>query len=168
MNRGLYSTISVAALTLALLALLAGCGTAPVAEGQVGAASDPRPNQASGLDRDLLGQVDAALAAKKAAGADVAAQALRDLAVDLDRQGHFEEANGNLKTAAQLLSVLRGPSNPSANGSKLPAIPAVPAAQPASAAETQGATVLNTTFESSELIKNWEQVGPAILIGKPV
>jgi hypothetical protein len=92
---------------LALVGLLAGCGGAPVAQSRPESVAAPRPNQAAGLDPQLLRQVDAALAKQKAAGADVtAAQQLRDSAVDLDTQGHTQEASGNLKIAAQLLGVL--------------------------------------------------------------
>ena len=70
--RSIWFRICRLAPALALLALLAGCGNATVAEGQVGSVSQPRPNQASGLDKNLLGQVDQALAAKQAAAADLA------------------------------------------------------------------------------------------------
>jgi hypothetical protein len=167
-----YRKLGLAGALLALLALLASCGTAaPVAEGQVGSASDPRPNQASGLDQDLLKQVDAAIAAAKAKGADVSvAQALRDSAVDLDRQGHHEEANGNLKTAAQQVGVLRPAGNAAASSASpdnLPAIPAIPAVQPA-VADVAGATALNPKFDSPDALKSWQRVGKDTPIGAPL
>jgi hypothetical protein len=163
-----YRKLSLAALLLALLALLASCGAAPVAEGQVGTVSEPRPNQASGLDQDLLKQVDAAIAKQKAAGADVtAAQALRDSAVQLDQQGHAEEANGNLKTAAGMVGVLRSAGNAPAASGALPAVPAAPAAQPA-VADAQGGTALNPKFDSADALKSWERIGPSSTFGTPL
>ena len=174
MKSGVYRKLSLAALLVALLALLASCGTAPVAEGQVGTVSDPRPNQASGLDQDLLKQVDAAIAQQKAAGTDVsAAQALRDSAVQLDQQGRAEEANGNLKTAASLVGVLRPAGNAPASGNApaasdaLPAVPAAPAAQPA-VADAQGGTALNLKFENADALKSWERIGPSSTFGTPL
>jgi hypothetical protein len=146
---------------LGALALLAGCGAAPVAEGQVGSVAEQRPAQANGLDQDLLRQVDQALAQKKAAGEDVAsAQVLRDTAVKQDQAGRAEEANGNLKTAAMLLGVLESIGGPPPAKEPLPAAPQLPPA-PSSA----GATVINATFGSADTLKSWERVGPDIPTG---
>lgn len=168
MKSGVYRKLSLAALLLALLALLASCGSAPVAQSQVGTVSDPRPNQASGLDQDLLKQVDAAIAKQKAAGADItAAQALRDSAVQLAQQGHAEEANGNLKTAAGLVGVLRSAGLAHESQNALPAIPAVPAVKPA-IADAQGATALNLKFDSADALKAWQRIGPDTPLGTPL
>lgn len=157
-------TCLVAGIAMLLAALLASCGSAPVAEGQVGTVNDPRPNQAVGIDNDLLRQVDAELAKQKAAGADVeAAQNMRDSAVQLAQNGHAEEANGNLKSAAGMLGVLAGgkPQNP------LPAVPAIPAREPVPASETDGATVLNADLGSEAALQKWQRVGPQIPFGEP-
>jgi hypothetical protein len=149
-------------LALGALALLAGCGAAPVAEGQVGSVADQRPAQASGLDQDLLRQVDQALAQKKAAGEDVTgAQVFRDTAVQQGQAGRAEEANGNLKSAAMLLGVLKSVGGPPPAKEPLPKAPQLPPA-PSSA---QGATVINATFGSADALKSWERVGPDIPTG---
>ena len=147
-----------------LAALLASCGSAPVAEGQVGTVNDPRPNQASGIDAELLKQVDAELAKQKAAGANVeAAQTMRDAAVRVAQAGRAEEANGSLRSAAGLLGILAGgkPQN------ELPAVPAIPAREPVPASETAGATVLNADLGSEAALQKWQRVGPEIPFGVP-
>jgi hypothetical protein len=159
--------ISRLGLALGALGLLAGCGAAPVAEGQVGSVADQRPAQGSALDQDLLRQVDQALAQKKAAGEDVAsAQLLRDSAVQVAGAGRAEEGNGNLKIAAQLLGVLRPVGNPPPGGNQLPAIPSAPGLPPAPA--EAGATVLTPDFAKPDALKSWQRVGPSIPIGAPL
>lgn len=119
---------------LALIALLAACGTAPTAQSQSGTAGDPRPAETSQIDQELLKQVDAQIAAAKARGEDVAsAQAMRDSAVSLAQQGSYAEANGNLKLAAQLVGVLR-PVDGEPTAPPPPAIAAAP--KPAASGES--------------------------------
>lgn len=157
-------TCLVAGIAMLLAALLASCGSAPVAEGQVGTVNDPRPNQAVGIDNDLLKQVDAELAKQKAAGANVeAAQTMRDAAVRVAQAGRAEEANGSLRSAAGLLGILAGgkPQN------TLPAVPAIPAREPVPASEAAGATVLNADLGSEAALQKWQRVGPDIPGGVP-
>lgn len=161
-------TSLVAGIALLLAALLASCGSAPVAEGQVGTVSDPRPNQASGIDTNLLKQVDAELAKQKAAGANIAAaQTMRDSAVKLAQGGHAEEANGNLKSAAELLGLLRPASGAPAKPIQPAGVPAIPARPLVPASEAAGATVLNPSLASADDLKSWQRVGPTTPIGTP-
>jgi hypothetical protein len=151
---------------LALLGLLAGCGAAPAVQSQSGSVGDTRPNETTSLDQDLLRQVDEQLAAARARGGDVAsAQTLRDSAVNLAQQGHYAEANGNLKMAAQLVGVLR-PIGDAPTPAPAPAIAAAPA--PAATGDEQGKLVLNATFDSSTALDTWQRVGPRIPTGTPL
>lgn len=184
MNLSLNRRIGQAGLLLVLLAGLAGCGAAPIAQSQSGTTADERPaaspsttagqsaatsssaTAAAGLDQDLLRQVDAEIAAAKARGTDVtAAQQLRDSAVALAQQQKDEEASGNLKTAALVLGLLRpaggGPAVAAADQSQeLPAPPA-----PGRPASTP---LLNATFADASALSGWQPVGPRIPTGKPV
>lgn len=143
---------------LALIALLAACGTAPTAQSQSGTAGDPRPAETSQIDQELLKQVDAQIAAAKARGEDVAsAQAVRDSAVSLAQQGSYAEANGNLKLAAQLVGVLR-PVDGEPTAAPPPAIAAAP--KPAASGDEQGSMLLDATFDSNKPLAGWDLVGP--------
>lgn len=152
-------------LLLALMVALSACGAAPVVQGQSGSVTDERPNEDSALDQALLRDVDAAISAAKTGGQDVsAAQELRDSAVDLASNGHYAEANGNLKTAALTVGTLTGPGGQVVKqADKLPAAPAAQA-QPRSA----GNSVLSVAFADEAAISNWELVGPKSNNGTPL
>lgn len=151
---------------LALLALLAGCGTAPAVQGQSGSVGDTRKDENTALDQTLLTQVDTQLAAARAKGSDVAAaQKVRDSAVSMAQAGNYAEANGNLKLAAQLVGVLRPISN-EPTAAPAPVIAAVPV--PASTSDEQGPMVLNATLNSATNLDAWQRVGPRIPTGTPL
>lgn len=158
--------VSRIGLLLALVVLLIGCGAAPIAQSQSGTTGDQRPAEQSALDPDLLRQVDAQIAAAKASGADVAAaQQLRDSAVQLAQQQRFDEANGNLKSAALALGLLR-PAGGGANAAPSQAIPQPPGA---GVAGPQGSKLLlSASFADASSIAGWQQVGPKIPTGTPV
>jgi hypothetical protein len=154
-----------AAPLLLLATLLIGCGSATVAQSQSGTTGDQRPGESTGLDQDLLRQVDARLAAAKAGGQDVAGvQMLRDSAVQVAQQGRYDEANGNLKSAALELGVLRAAGGEVNRPADQPVRPR--AAQPAPAGAQPA--LLNATFSSAAAISGWERVGPKIPIGTPL
>jgi hypothetical protein len=156
-----------AAPLLALMVLLVACGSAPVAQSQSGTTGDPRPGESAGIDQELLRQVDAQLAAALAGEQDVAAaRQLRDSAVDIARQGRYDEANGNLKSAAMALGVLRAAGGEATRPGDQPASPSAP--RPAPAAAGEGPTLLSATFDDAAAIDGWERVGPAIPIGTPL
>lgn len=151
---------------LALAAMLAACGTAPTVQSQSGTVGDTRPAENSGLDQELLKQVDQQLAKAKAGGQDVAsAQGLRDSAVSLAQKGTYAEANGNLKIAAQLLGVLRPVGNPPAPAPQ-PPIANAPAIAPSG--DEQGNMVLDTNFASAQNLNAWESLGLENPNDKPV
>src|SRR5688500_7665043 len=132
---------------LALIALLAGCGTAPAVQSQSGSVGDTRQDETTALDQTLLKQVDDQLAAARANGSDVtSAQKVRDSAVSMAQAGNYAEANGNLKVAAQLLGVLR-PIGDVPTAAPAPVIAAAPV--PASTGDEQGPLVLNATLDSA-------------------
>src|SRR5581483_1238525 len=151
---------------IALLALLAACGTAPTAQSQSGKVDDPRPAENSGLDQDLFKQVDQQIVKAKVGGQDVSsAQGLRDSAVDLAKKGSYAEANGNLKIAAQLLGVLRPAGNPPTPAPR-PAINNAPAIIPSG--DEQGNLVLDTKFKSDQELASWQSLGLENPNDKPV
>lgn len=156
-----------AAPLLVLMAFLIGCGYAPAVQSQSGTTGDQRPGESAGIDQELLRQVDAQLAAALAGGQDVAAaRLLRDSAVDIARQGRYDEANGNLKSAALVLGVLRAAGGEASRPGDQPAGPRAPAPAPATAGD--GPALLSTTFDDATAIKGWERVGPAIPTGTPL
>jgi hypothetical protein len=152
-------------LLIALIALLAGCGTAPTAQSQSGTTGDTRAGESSGLDQELLKQVDAQIAAAKAKGTDVtSAQLLRDAAVSLAQQQRYEEANGNLKTAALEVGVLRDAAGASAAAPE----PTLAPPAPAGADKQAGRLLLSANFADPNAISGWQRVGPSIPTGTPV
>ncbi len=151
---------------LALIALLAGCGTAPAVQSQSGSVGDTRQDETTALDQSLLQQVDQQLAAARANGSDITtAQKMRDSAVGMAQAGNYAEANGNLKVAAQLLGVLR-PIGDVPTAAPAPVIAAAPL--PASTGDEQGPLVLNATLDSATNLDSWQQVGPRIPTGTPL
>jgi len=151
---------------LALIALLAGCGTAPVVQSQSGSVADTRQDENTALDQALLKQVDDQLAAARAQGSDTtSAQKVRDSAVSLAKAGNYAEANGNLKLAAQLVGVLRPISN-EPTAAPAPALSSAPA--PASTGDEQGPLVLNAKLDSTTSLDGWQRVGPRIPTGTPL
>jgi hypothetical protein len=165
LNRRLTLWAGRAGALLLAAVVLIGCGAAPVAQSQSGTTGDTRPGEASNLDQELLKQVDAQLAAAKAAGQDVtAAQQLRDSAVQLAQQGHASEANGNLKAAALALGVLRG----AGGQAEAPAQPRPQAPPAVAAAAADGPLLLRAAFADPASLGSWERVGPQIPIGTPL
>lgn len=151
------------AVFVALVALLAACGSVPTAQSQSGSVADPRPAENSAIDQELLKQVDAQIAAAKARGEDVStAQSVRDSAVSLAQQGNVAEANGNLKLAAQLVGVLRSVSG-EPTAAPVPAIAAAPA--PAISGDEQGAVLFSSKFDSDTDLASWQRIGPPIRDG---
>jgi hypothetical protein len=151
---------------LALMALLAGCGTAPTAQSQSGSVGDTRPDENTALDQALLKQVDEQLAAARANGSDVtSAQKVRDSAVSMAQAGNYAEANGNLKLAAQLVGVLR-PIGDVPTAAPAPVLAAAPV--PASTGDEQGALVLDAKLDSNTNLDTWQRVGPSIPTGTPL
>jgi hypothetical protein len=151
---------------LALMALLAGCGTAPAVQSQSGSVGDTRQDETTALDQTLLTQVDQQLATARANGSDVtSAQKMRDSAVGMAQAGNYAEANGNLKVAAQLLGVLR-PIGDVPTAAPAPVIAAAPL--PASTGDEQGPLVLNATLDSATNLDSWQRVGPRIPTGTPL
>jgi hypothetical protein len=151
---------------LALMALLAGCGTAPAVQSQSGSVGDTRQDETTALDQALLTQVDQQLATARANGSDVtSAQKMRDSAVGMAQAGNYAEANGNLKVAAQLLGVLR-PIGDVPTAAPAPVIAAAPL--PASTGDEQGPLVLNATLDSATNLDSWQRVGPRIPTGTPL
>jgi hypothetical protein len=155
-----------AALAVALIALLAGCGTAPAVQSQSGSAGDTRQDESTALDQALLKQVDDQLAAARAKGSDVSsAQKVRDSAVSLAQAGKYAEANGNLKIAAQLVGVLR-PIGDVPTAAPAPVLSAAPV--PASTGDEQGPLVLDAKLDSTTNLESWQRVGPRIPTGTPL
>lgn len=156
-----------AGLAMALLILLIGCGTAPVAESQSGTVGDTRPNETTQIDNELLRQVDAAITAARARGEDVSTvQLLRDSAVQLAQQGHAAEANGNLKMAAERVGVLRTAGGEPAVRQAPQAMPKAPA--PVATGDEQGSMLLQATFADPSALSAWERIGPRIPTGTPL
>lgn len=149
----------------ALLLVLIGCGSAPTVQGENQSVGDARPNETTGLDQELLRQVDEAIAAAQARGEDVAtAQQLRDSAVSVAAAGNAAEANGNLKLAAQLVGVLRPIGDvalPDPNSQQVAPPPAV-------ASVNQGELLLSASFENDAALQRWERIGPDIPTGTPL
>jgi hypothetical protein len=163
--RQLILWASRAGVCLLAAALLIACGATPVVESQSGTTGETRPGEASGLDQELLKQVDAQIAAAKASGQDVtAAQQLRDSAVRLAQQGSNAEANGNLKAAALQLGVLRDAGGQEAQQSPQPQ----PRAPAPAAAAADGPLLLRAAFSDAAAIDGWERIGPRIPTGTPV
>lgn len=161
----LTSWAARASLLVLLAALLIGCGAATVAQSQSGTTGDERSGESTALDQQLLRQVDAQIAAAKAGGQDVAAaQQLRDSAAQLAQQGSYAEANGNLKSAALQLGVLRAAGGEMAQpAAELPE----PRRAPVTAAGA-GPALLSATFGDAAALAGWQPVGPAIPTGKPL
>ena len=156
--------IGTCGVALALAGSLNACAGTPTVQGQSGSVTDPRPNQGTALDQVLLRDVDAAIAARKRAGTNSeVAQKLRDSAVDLAGKGLYEEANGNLKSAAVQVGVLAG-----INGSAPIAAQVIPNAPAAQAATRGENSLLNVTFTDASSISGWSLVGPKIPDGKPL
>ena len=151
---------------LALIVLLAGCGTAPVVQSQSGSVGDTRQDETIALDQALLKQVDEQIAAARAKGSDVtSAQNVRDSAVSLAQAGKYAEANGNLKLAAQLVGVLR-PIGDVPTAAPAPALSSAPV--PASTGDEQGTLVLDAKLDSTTNLESWQRVGPRIPTGTPL
>ncbi|KAB8141132.1 hypothetical protein F8S13_20210 [Chloroflexia bacterium SDU3-3] len=156
--------LGISIVAIAMGASLSACATAPTAHSQSGSVADERPNQGTSLDQTLLKQVDTAIAAAKSRGEDTsAAQTLRDSAVDLASKNLFEEANGNLKTAAALVGVLT-----TAAGETVPTAVPTPAVPQAPVARATDTVLSAPTFNSNADISAWTLVGPTSREGTPL
>lgn len=149
---------------IAMGASLSACATAPTAHGQGGSVADERPNQGTTLDQTLLTQVDTAIAAATTRGEDTStAQTLRDSAVDLASKNLFEEANGNLKTAAALLGVLT-----TAAGETVPTAAPTAAVPQAPVVRATDQLLSAPAFNTDADISAWALVGPTSREGTPL